>query len=205
MNDLTAGYISTFLPPLILVAFVFCLFFRGRNKKKVEREARTARLLEAYERFQREVEKVRYSTPFRMDPQYAREHGVILGKGEELIMHAPGLMTRTVRNGSRSTSGSRGVRITPVKGLSFNVGGSKARIVPVHEIQGDDGHFSITNKKLIFSGNTYNFFIQLKKVENIRVQGTEVFFDVTSRDVPDFYANFLTEECANIFATMLAE
>jgi hypothetical protein len=60
--------------------------------------------------------------PFLMRPSGPIKRGVVFLKGENLIIDAPVFLHRKMKTGSQWHGGHRGVRVTPFKGMSFNVG-----------------------------------------------------------------------------------
>lgn len=189
---------------LILVAFMYYWFKKPAPATTEERDQKN-KILEMQNNFAEKLKTPKSIKPYRMDPTPALDRGIVLLNKEELIVDIPGYMARNIKTGAEWKSGSKGVRIKPSKYFGFSLGGSKGKMVSSTEFQKDFGYFTLTTKKLIFTGETYKFSIPLSKIDNISRDEATVLFDVTSRDVPDFYGIFLTEDTAKILTGFISD
>jgi hypothetical protein len=175
------------------------------KKAQEQQLARKEKKDALHKKFSDEVGSVASITPFRMNRSYAEAAGVIFNKNETLIMHAPGYLFRNVKIGSKWKTGNKGVRVTPIKGLSFNLGGSKGKMVSDTENQWDDGFFTLTDKRLVFSGEGISFSCLLSKIQNITRNDNELEISTSARDVPNFTAEFYNIAVAELFSRLYSD
>jgi len=198
---------STLFPIIIVAVILYFVFARKSSGSKGTSSSAEASLwTNRHIEFVSELKNPLSTAPFRMQPGPAIQRGVVLMKNEELIVDAPVKMFRTVKTGAQWKSGSRGVRVTPVKGLSFNVGGSRGRMQATYSSDMELGYFTMTNKRLIFTGdNNFRFAIPLTKLDNVSKDESIIHFDVKSRDVPDFGICFIDSAIATMFSSLLSD
>jgi hypothetical protein len=146
--------------------------------------------------FNKHVLAASNTTPFRMPASVATNLGVGISTDEQLLIAIPCYLQRKVRTGSEYQGGQRGVRVTPIKGLSFTLGGHRGRFVSTHDQQTDPGHLIITDSRVVFKGSAISFALPLHKVQGTFVTNERLTFDVTSRDVPDFDVVFANQSHA---------
>lgn len=189
---------------LILIALAY-YWFNKPSPLSTEEKIQDNKRLEMQNNFAEKLKTPKSINPYRMDSADAIERGVVLLNKEEMIIDVPGYMARNVKTGAEWKSGNKGVRIRPSKYFGFSLGGTKGKMVSSTEFQKDFGYFTLTTKKLIFTGETHKFSILLSKIDNISRDEATVLFDVTSREVPDFYGVFLTEDTAKLLTGFISE
>ena len=133
----------------------------------------------------------------------AKSAGVVLKPGESVIFHCPALMRRVKKIGSQFQGGSRGVRVSPMKGVSFTVGNSRGHAVALNETQFDSGSVTLTSDRVIFTGDEIKFAFSHDRLENVSRSDEFLEFDVTHRDVPDFRLDLLDSRISQVFVDAL--
>lgn len=141
----------------------------------------------------------------KMNSDVVVERGTALNKSEEVIIDVPIFLARSIKTGAQWQSGSRGVRVSPIKGLSFNLGKTKGKMVQSTEFQQDMGWLTLTNKRLIFKGDSISFSSTLSKVQTVTREDALVFFDLSNREVPDFHGAFFDENVAKLFTLLYSD
>jgi hypothetical protein len=115
---------------------------------------------------------------------------VILNPNEKLVYLIPDVILSEPRS-IRDTTGVYGgptVRIT--KGVSWRMGGFKARSESHEELRTiDKGTFTITNKRLIFTGAVKNSSIDLKKILSIEQYADGIAINKDGKQRPEYYTN----------------
>jgi Zn-finger nucleic acid-binding protein len=103
-----------------------------------------------------------------IDPGKSPDCPVILKRNEEHIVTFPGITLKEPRAVRRTTGGYAGPRFRVAKGVSFSLGAFGASSESHDEIRDiDRGLFTITTKRLIFSGNKKTTGIDLSKIISI--------------------------------------
>jgi hypothetical protein len=129
---------------------------------------------------------------------------IILQKGEECHRSIPGALyeERVVR--STYQGDSHGVSIRIMKGVSYRVGAHRGQIqseralVPV-----SDGQFSVTNKRLIFSGNKKSNATAYLKLLDLQVYADAIQYSTTTRQKP-IIVGFQHSEEAELSALIIS-
>lgn len=142
-------------------------------------------------------------SPFRMKKQYAEKAGVVFLRGEELFVHAPAMVCRKITQGTKWSSTSKGLRVTPIKGLSFYIGGNNGVSSNNEHIESELGYITLTDRRIIFSGKSVNFSLRLNKINNLKLENNSLLVDTSSRDTPDFCATFANKSVAVVFSGMI--
>ncbi|EHQ36280.1 hypothetical protein Metlim_2219 [Methanoplanus limicola DSM 2279] len=103
-----------------------------------------------------------------IDPGKSPDCPVILKINEEHIVTFPGITLKEPRAVRKTTGGYAGPRFRVAKGVSFSLGAFGASSESHDEIRDiDRGLFTITTKRLIFSGNKKTTAISLSKIISI--------------------------------------
>lgn len=157
--------------PVLIIVTVITISFKIWSKKRKNKENETKKILisvEANEFLERIKER---------EGMIPVESNIIPKKGEQVFWEEKSSLYE-IRSVRQYQSGSTGVRV--FKG--FYVGGSKGRSVSSYELTKlDDGVLSITNKRIIFNGQTIDRTITLDKVFSINRSLTEVEISVENR------------------------
>lgn len=193
------------------IIFIGCFIWWVWPKSKDENKSVASNpLLNAMapmlENFQKQVKEAdRIGNKFRMKREPLEQRGTVLQKNEEVILDVPVIIARSVKTGAQWKSGSRGVRVSPIRGLSFNLGGSRGKMTATSEFQKDVGWLTLTSKRICFKGQTITFAAPIGKIENISRDDALCFIDLTSRDIPDFHAAFPNSSVAQFFTMLYSD
>lgn len=204
--------ITSFIGFIGFIGFIL-LFLQIRNNKniKLEEEKHIEILKEwwdkEYSEFLIQIKNPLSTSPFRMNPEYALKVGIILNAKEQIIIHTPCILSRNTKTGIKYSGGTKGMRVTPIKGISFNIGASKGRIGEEYLEQKDLGYLTLTSKRIIFTGNNIQFAVERIKVNNISLDNNHhtMIVDLKSRDVPDFNVLFLSDVPVKIFTALYSD
>ena len=115
----------------------------------------------------------------------AAPQNVLLQKNEECYMSVPASLFEEKVVRSTYQGGSHGVSIRLMKGVSYRVGAHRGQIqseralVPV-----SNGAFSVTNQRLIFSGDKKSNATAYPKLLDFQVYADAVQYSTTSRQKP---------------------
>jgi hypothetical protein len=115
----------------------------------------------------------------------ARDSGINLQRGEidYFSIAADMLEERVVR--SNYVGGSRGVSIRLVKGVSYRVGQSRGHIESERALVSvSSGQLTITNQRLIFTGDRKSVNAPLPKIMNLEMFSDGLRFSLTNRQRP---------------------
>lgn len=188
-----------------LLIWVYCSLEVSKNTER-ESEKRQS-LFEGmmYDFNHRLSASVTTEKKVKMGARVIIERGTALNKSEEVVIDVPIILARSIKTGAQWQSGSRGVRVSPMKGLSFNLGKTKGQMVQSTEFQQDMGWLTLTNKRLIFKGDSISFSSPLSKVQTVTREDALVFFDLTNREVPDFHGAFFDENVAKLFTLLYSD
>jgi len=110
---------------------------------------------------------------------------IFLKKEEKLIFDIPGIQIceeKTIR-----TKGSHnGFSLRVMKGVSYRLGNfeatSEKRVTPI-----DDGHFILTNKRLIFSGAKKSLDVSLSKIIAAKPVENGILIDRTAKQNVEYF------------------
>lgn len=146
------------------------------------------------------------TAPFRMKREMAAEIGVVLLPTEELLVQAPAVVQYIAKNGMVYEGGSRGIRVAPVRGVSFTVGGHRGKMVANNTTETTIGWMVLTSQRLLFApaGAGVPFHLSLDKLAGVSRNGAVLTIDSTTRNVPDFTSTMLTSTGADLLVTMLS-
>lgn len=129
---------------------------------------------------------------------------IVLQKNE--ICHVSVLASLYEERVIRSTyqGGSRGVSIRIMKGVSYRIGANRGQI---HSERGlvvvSEGTFSVTNQRLIFSGDLKSTSTPYPKLLDFQVYADALQYSTTSRQKP-FIVGFQTTENAELCALIIS-
>ena len=112
---------------------------------------------------------------------------ILLKKGENLILEVPGVSyceERTVK----FKGGTQGFSVRLMKGVSYRFGsfegGVEKKVIPL-----DNGNFTLTNKRLIFSGNTKSVEYSLNKIVSITPLDNGVMINKSGKTKMEYFLN----------------
>jgi hypothetical protein len=136
----------------------------------------------------------------------AEARNIILQKNEICHLSLPAVLyeERFVR--STYQGGSRGVSFRIMKGVSYRVGAHRGDIqaeralVPV-----SDGTFSVTNKRLIFSGNKKSNSTPIPKLLDLQLYADAIQYSITTRQKPVIvgFSDQSAELCAVVISRLI--
>lgn len=93
---------------------------------------------------------------------------ILLKKNEVAYVLLKGIALYEERTKQQYVGGSRGVSFRVMKGVSFRVGAFKGERIPVTEKKHiDTGDLTITNKRVIFTGDTKSLSYPVSKIINV--------------------------------------
>ena len=94
---------------------------------------------------------------------------ILLKKDEIVHIQIEGIKYAEEKTKRQFAGGTAGISFRVAKGVSFRVGGFKGESVPVTELKIiDKGVFVITNKRIVFNGESKNVSFSITKVVNIK-------------------------------------
>lgn len=112
---------------------------------------------------------------------------ILIKKGESLILDIPGVSyceERTVK----FKGGTQGFSVRLMKGVSYRFGsfegGVEKKVVPL-----DSGNFTLTSKRLIFSGNTKSVEYPLNKIVSITPLDNGVMINKSGKTKMEYFLN----------------
>lgn len=199
---------------ILLIVFFIYYFFKILKKEKLKESKLIAERNAIFDAQQVKmdnhsktiidlvIENLDKDTIIKASNDSVRNKGTVLLKNEESLVEIPIIMYRTIKSGSKWQSGSRGIRLTPIRGISFSFGGTNGSITSSETVDIDMGWLILTNKRLIFNGENSDFSVVLSKLQGISIDDLTVKFDLTSRDVPDFNVIFANRPMAKYFTQM---
>ena len=112
---------------------------------------------------------------------------ILLKKGENLIFEVPGVSfceERTVK----FKGNTQGFSVRLMKGVSYRFGtfqgGVEKKVVPL-----DNGNFTLTNRRLIFSGSTKSVEYPLNKIVSITPLDNGVMINKSGKTKMEYFLN----------------
>ena len=147
------------------------------------------------------------TTPFEQLPHNNGSSGILLEQGEfDYFSHSAQLLEeRVVR--SRVVGNSAGVGFRVMKGVSFRVGHSRGHIQSERDVVPVSiGEFTITNKRLVFSGDRKSVNAPLAKLLDLDLFADGLRFSLTNRQKPvtvQFYSLQSTELAGLLISRIL--
>jgi hypothetical protein len=115
---------------------------------------------------------------------------VILNQNEQFVYSIPDVTFSEPRSVRDITGAYGGPTIRITKGLSWRMGGFKARSESHEELRTiDKGNLTITNKRLIFTGTVKNSSIELKKILSIEPYKDGIALNKEGKQRPEYYTN----------------
>ena len=112
---------------------------------------------------------------------------ILLKKGEYLVVEVPQVSfceERTVK----FKGNTQGLSVRLMKGVSYRFGtfegGVEKKVVPI-----DNGDFTLTNKRLIFSGNTKSVEYPLSKIVSITPLDNGVMINKSGKTKMEYFLN----------------
>lgn len=115
---------------------------------------------------------------------------VILKKDEEHIMSVPGMKLKEPRSVRRSSGGYGGPRIRIAKGITISAGTFGASSESHEEIRDiDSGTFTLTSRRIIFSGSKKTINIDLLKIISIDPYSDGIAINRENKGKKEYFVN----------------
>jgi len=115
---------------------------------------------------------------------------VILTQNEKFIYSIPDVILSEPRSVRDTTGVYGGPTIRIMKGISWRLGGFKARSESHEELRTiDKGILTLTNKRLIFTGSIKSSSIELKKILSIEPYADGIAVNKDGKQKPEYYTN----------------
>ena len=113
---------------------------------------------------------------------------LMLKKGEKLIFDVPNVELCEERS-IKMKGGHQGFSIRIMKGVSYRFGsfegGREMKVVPI-----DSGNFILTNKRIVYSGETAQRDFSLSKINTIDVIENGITLSRAGKTKTEYYLNF---------------
>lgn len=132
---------------------------------------------------------------------------IILKKNEVAHLCIPGSLYEERVVSRQFTGSSRGISVPIVKGIRVNFGGMRGHSYSVKDsVNISDGHFVVTNQRLVFSGDRKSVVSEISKILDIQIYDDAFQFSVTNRQKPTTIKFSIPEEvelCAIVVSRII--